>query len=146
MPRIDNIDLLNYTKAKHMAEMSGVATTERGTKAIAQRMAKIRKECGITQAELAKKLKTTQSVVSRYESGELRIHAELLLTLSKLFGVSPNELLGTGKKEPGTNGKIPRRFLSRLKDVHLLSKRDQDNLAQTMEALIQQAKLKRSAK
>ncbi len=129
-----------------MAEMSGVATSEGGTKAIAERLAKVRKDCGITQAELAKKLKTTQSVISRYESGEMRIHAELLLTLAKLFGVSPNDLLGVGKKQPGTNGKIPRRFLSRLKDVHLLSKRDQDNLAQTMEALIQTAKLKRSAK
>ena len=129
-----------------MAKLSGVSTTERGTTAIAKRIGKIRQDCGITQAEMAKKLNTTQSIVSRYERGELRIHAELLLKLAKIFGVSPNDLLGVGKKEPGTNGKIPRRFLSRLKDVHLLSKRDQDNLAQTMEALIQTAKLKRSSK
>jgi len=143
MTRINN--LVTAQRIKNMAEMSGVATTERGTKAIAERMAKIRRDCGITQAELAKKLKTTQSVISRYESGEMRIHAELLLTLSKMFGATPNDLLGVGsKKEPGTNGKIPRRFLSRLTDVNLLSKRDQDNLAQTMDALIQTAKRKRA--
>ena len=93
---------------------------------------------------MSKKLNTTQSIVSRYERGELRIHAELLLKLAKIFGVTPNELLGIDKKAAGNTGKIPRRFLSRLKDVHLLSKRDQDNLAQTMEALIQTAKRKKA--
>ena len=114
-----------------MAKLSGVVTTERGTTAIAKRIAKVRQDCGITQVEMAKKLSTTQSIVSRYERGELRIHAELLLKLAKIFGTTPNELLGISKKEPASTGKIPRRFLSRLKDVHLLSKRDQDNLAQT---------------
>jgi transcriptional regulator with XRE-family HTH domain len=127
-----------------MAKLSGVVTTERGTTAIAKRIAKIRQDCGITQVEMSKKLNTTQSIVSRYERGELRIHAELLLKLAKIFGVTPNELLGIDKKAAGNTGKIPRRFLSRLKDVHLLSKRDQDNLAQTMEALIQTAKRKKA--
>ena len=77
-----------------MAKMTGVVTTERGTVAIAQRLAKIRQDCGITQVEMAKKLQTTQSIVSRYERGELRIHAELLLKLSKTLGVTPNEILG----------------------------------------------------
>ncbi len=130
----------------YVAELSGVSTTERGTKAIAQRVAKFRQDCGITQVEMAKKLKTTQSIVSRYERGELRIHAELLLKLSKIIGATPNDILGVGKKDTGTNGKIPRRFLNRLRDVHLLSKRDQDTLAQTMDALIKTAERKRAAK
>ena len=120
----------------NMAERSGVSTTERGTTAIADRLAQLRRDCGITQVELARKLKTKQSLISRYESGELRIHAELLLKLSKILGVTPNDILGVNPKETKTNGKIPRRFLSRLKDVHTLSKRDQDTLAQTMDALI----------
>jgi len=115
-----------------MAKMSGVSTTERGTTAIAQRLAKMRQDSGITQVEMAKKLKTTQSIVSRYERGELRIHAELLLELSKILGVTPNDILGVGKKD-AANGKIPRRFLSRLRNVHLLTKREQDTLAQTLD-------------
>jgi transcriptional regulator with XRE-family HTH domain len=115
-----------------MAQMTGVSTTERGTTAIAQRLAKLRQDAGITQVELAKKLKTTQSIVSRYERGELRIHAELLLQLSKILGVTPNDILGVGKKDT-TNGKIPRRFLTRLRNVHLLTKREQDTLAQTLD-------------
>jgi transcriptional regulator with XRE-family HTH domain len=127
-----------------MAEISGVATTDRGTKAIAERLAKIRRDSGITQVEMARRLKTTQSIVSRYERGELRIHAELLVTLSKILGVTPNEILGVAKKDVNTNGNIPRRFLSRLRDVHLLSKREQDTLAETMDALIHAAQRKRT--
>ncbi len=146
MPRIATENPQRELENVDMAKMTGVATTERGTVAIAQRLAKIRQDSGITQVEMARKLQTTQSIVSRYERGELRIHAELLLKLSMILGVTPNEILGISKKERSTNGKIPRRFLSRLKDVHLLSKRDQDNLAQTMEALIQTAQRKRPAK
>ena len=115
-----------------MAQMSGVSTTERGTTAIGQRLAKIRQDAGITQVEMAKRLKTTQSIISRYERGDLRIHAELLLEFSKILGVTPNDILGVGKKDT-TNGKIPRRFLSRLRNVHLLTKREQDTLAQTLD-------------
>jgi len=129
-----------------VANISGVSTTERGTKAIAQRVAKLRQDCGITQVEMAKTLKTTQSIVSRYERGELRIHAELLLKLARIFRVTPNDILGVSKKDTTTNGKIPRRFLSRLRDVRLLSKRDQDTLAQTMDAIIKTAERKRAVK
>ena len=42
---------------------------DRHTPAIAKRIAKLRKERGLTQVELAKKLKSPQSIVSRYERG-----------------------------------------------------------------------------
>jgi Predicted transcription factor, homolog of eukaryotic MBF1 len=132
MLRIPNEKPTLNERTNNMAQMSGVSTTERGTTAIAQRLAKLRQDAGITQLELAKKLKTTQSIVSRYERGELRIHAELLLELSKILGVTPNDIVGVSKKDT-TNGKIPRRFLTRLRNVHLLTKREQDTLAQTLD-------------
>lgn len=77
--------------------------TERGTAAIAQRIADLRKERGISQQQMAKKLGVTQPVISRYERGELRIHAELLVKIAKVLTTSIDQLLGL--ERPKTNGK-----------------------------------------
>ncbi len=143
---MNKIHVINRQQLEKVGNVAKTSDSERGSAVIGKRLAKIRRDCGFTQLELAKKLKTTQSIVSRYESGEFRIHAELLLKLSKILSVTPNDILGIGKKDAGTNGKIPRRFLNRLRDVHLLSKRDQDTLAQTMDALIKTAERRRAAK
>ncbi len=77
--------------------------TARGTAAIAQRIADLRKERGISQQQMAKKLGVTQPVISRYERGELRIHAELLVKIAKVLTTSIDQLLGL--ERPKTNGK-----------------------------------------
>ena len=43
---------------------------------------------------MAKKLGVTQPIISRYERGELRIHAELLVKIAKILKSSSDELLG----------------------------------------------------
>ncbi len=125
-----------------------VATTERGTKAIGQRLAKIRKEQGVTQVEMAKKLKTTQSVYSRYESGEFRLHGELLILLAKTLGVTPNDILGVtsggNKKASASEFAIPKRILRRLRGVQDLTKTDQDYLLRTIDAFINGGRKKKS--
>ena len=127
-----------------------VATTERGTKAIANRLTKIRKEQGITQVEMAKKLKTTQSVYSRYESGEFRLHGELLLAMAKILGVTPNDILGIttngNAKASPPEFNIPRRVLRRLRGVADLTRTDQDYLLRTIDAFINAGRKKASQK
>ena len=76
-----------------MAKRRG-AITERGTSAIANRIAEARKDRGISQQQMAKKLGVTQPIISRYERGELRIHAELLVKIAKLLNIASDELLG----------------------------------------------------
>ncbi len=76
-----------------LAKRRGVIT-ERGTVAIAQRIAEVRKERGISQQAMAKKLGVTQPIISRYERGELRIHAELLAKMAKILGTTSDDLLG----------------------------------------------------
>ncbi len=70
------------------------AITQRGTTAIAQRIAEVRKERGISQQAMAKKLRVTQPIISRYENGELRIHAELLVKIAKILETTSDDLLG----------------------------------------------------
>lgn len=59
---------------------------------------KMRKKNNLTQDELAEKLYITRQAVSRWESGETTPNIETLKSLSKLFNVSINTLLGSPQK------------------------------------------------
>ena len=54
----------------------------------------LRKEAGLTQANIAQKLGITQNSYSRYESGKRKIENDLLLKIAKLHNVSVSYLLG----------------------------------------------------
>lgn len=79
-------------------------------KNIGQSIADLRETKGLTQAELAKALKTTQSAVARLESGKQNISADMLRKISKALGknlitLSPgtvNIQIEGGKKLTGT--------------------------------------------
>ena len=58
----------------------------------------LRKRENLTQDELAEKLFVTRQAVSRWESGETTPNTETLKSLSKLFNVSINTLLGSPRK------------------------------------------------
>lgn len=59
---------------------------------------KLRKEKGLTQEDLAKKVFVTRQAVSRWESGETVPNTETLKLLSNLFNASINTLLGSPRK------------------------------------------------
>ena len=58
----------------------------------------LRKRENLTQEELAEKLFVTRQAVSRWEAGETTPNAETLKSLSRLFNVSINTLLGSPRK------------------------------------------------
>jgi len=57
----------------------------------------LRKEKGITQAELAKLISIGESTVSFYESGKRQPDYETLIRLANIFRVSVDQLLGRQK-------------------------------------------------
>ena len=59
----------------------------------------LRMEAGMTQAELAKRLNITKSVVSYYELQERTPSPEILIKLSNIFHVSTDYLLGIDHKK-----------------------------------------------
>lgn len=67
------------------------------TKAIGHFIAELRKEHGMTQESLGKKLGVSNKTVSRWENGNYMPDISLLLPLSKELNVSANELL-SGKR------------------------------------------------
>jgi len=77
---------------------------------IGKSIADVRESRGITQAQLAKKIKTTQSAIARLESGNQNISTEMLKKISHALGknlvsLSPgtvNVAINGGKKLSGT--------------------------------------------
>lgn len=84
-----------------------------------EKLANLRREKGLTQLELAEAVHVTRQAVSRWEVGASVPTTENLAALSRLYGVSVDELLGgreePPKKEPppgeaGGAGGAPRRW------------------------------------
>lgn len=75
-----------------------------GDESLGERLARIRKDKGLTQVELAEKMGIIQPVLSDYERGRLRPYAEMIARFALSLGVSADELLGL---------KAPRRDRSR---------------------------------
>lgn len=61
---------------------------------VKQSIKKIRKAKGYSQQQIADKLQTTQQQYSKYETGEQEIPTRHIITLSKLYNVTANKLLG----------------------------------------------------
>ncbi len=77
----------------------------------------------------------SQSVVSDYERGALRLHGELIIQLASILGVAADELLGLSA-EPIPTTAPSRRLLKRMQAIEKLPKRDQDALLRTIDAFV----------
>ena len=64
----------------------------------------LRKEKGMTQAELARALGVTNKAVSKWETGEAMPETAQLLPISRIFGVSVDELLAGKRDEKEADG------------------------------------------
>ena len=63
-------------------------------KIFAQRLKSLRKEIGLSQEALAKKLNLDKSTVAKYETEKISPSIEMLIIFAKFFKVSTNYLLG----------------------------------------------------
>jgi len=110
-----------------------------GEESLGERIARIRKERGFTQVELAKRIGIIQTLVSDYERDRLRPHAEMVVRFAIALDVTTDELLG---RTPPTRQPRPmgnRRFLRRLQLIDKLPTRDQEALLRTIDAFLAKA-------
>ena len=66
---------------------------ERRQAAFTELLRRARTEAGLTQVELAKKLRRPQSYVSKYERGDRRLGVIEFLEIARVIGFDPHELL-----------------------------------------------------
>jgi transcriptional regulator with XRE-family HTH domain len=86
---------LHTPLAAHMA----ISTEERSFfETLGERIARLRREHGITQVQLAEALGVSQQTMQSYEVGRRRIPVSALPTVALTLSVSLEELFGQGKQ------------------------------------------------
>ena len=109
-----------------------------GSEGLGKRLARIRKERGFTQVQLAGQIGIIQSLVSDYETDRLKLSAEMAVRFALALGVTTDELLYSSVKT--TPGKAPsRRVLRRLEQIESLPRRKQEALIMTIDQFLSSA-------
>ncbi len=121
-----------------------VATTPEGARAIGERLAGLRKAKGLTQVDVAGALGLAQGLVSKYETGDLLLHGELIVEFARVLGVSADDILGihSRRAKPALPA-VDKTLARRLAQLQALPRRDRDALLRTLDAFL--AKSSRAA-
>ncbi len=101
-----------------------------------QRLARIRRERGYTQVELAQRTGLIQTLVSDYERGKLRLNADMIVRFAAALEVSTDDLLQPSGPKPSRKRKPSRRVLRRLELIEKLPRGQQTALLRTIDAVL----------
>lgn len=111
-----------------------------GKETIGQRIARLRKERGYTQIELAEKTGIPQTLITDYERDKLRLHPEMVIRFAQAFEVTTDELLGVkAANGNGDSGKASLRLLRRVKRIEELPPSQQKTLLKTIDTFLKAA-------
>lgn len=106
-----------------------------GGETIGQRLARIRKERGYTQVELAEKTGTRQVLISAYETDRASLSAEMAVRFAVALDVSTDELLHPNVKKKRA-AKPSLKIVRRMEQIEKLPQRKQDALLTTIDAFL----------
>lgn len=110
---------------------------------LGQRLARVRKERGLTQVELAERTGVIQVLISDYERGRLRLTAEMAVRFAEALGVTTDELLRATRKSTAQNGKKPSlKLVRRMEQIEALPTYQQRALLMTIDTFISAAENK----
>jgi len=109
-----------------------------GSGTIGQRLARIRKERGYTQVELAKKIGIIQTLVSDYETDRLRLSAEMAVRLAMALDITTDERLHPKAKKK--NGRKPSlKVMRRMEEIEKLPPRQQSFVLTALDSILRGA-------
>ena len=107
-----------------------------GDETIGKRLARIRKEQGYTQVELAERIGIIQALVSDYERDKLRLNAEMLIRFAQALNVSADDILGISAAKRKSMNSPSLKILRRLNRISSLPPAKQKAFLQTIDALL----------
>ena len=118
-------------KTKSMAEKAQIGTLE--VAAIGSRLRELRKERGLTQAELARQIGIQQSDLSRMEKGEYRVSLDNLFKILGVFDLDLADFFGDQSEKT----ELEQQPLSRqdMKILHLLRELSPEGRSEIQEFL-----------
>jgi transcriptional regulator with XRE-family HTH domain len=124
-----------YTEFMPRVSKLKLPVIDAGEETIGHRLARIRKERGFTQIELAEKIGIIQSLVSSYENDVLKLKAEMALRFARALDVGVDELLDA-KKAKKSGVKPSRKVLRRLELIESLPSHQQQHVLKTIDTLL----------
>jgi len=118
------------------------ARDEQFFKELGARIARARKDHGMTQQQLADELGVAQQTLAHYEVGRARLPASMLPTLARLLTLSMDELMGqpavTAARERGGKRGPPSRLQQQIAAVAQLPKAKQQFVSELLETVLGQ--------
>ena len=108
-----------------------------------QRLARLRKEQGYSQRDLAAEIGISQRMLAYYEAQSEHPPTKLLPLLVEVLGVTADELLGIRpkKQKRAPDGRLWRRF----KDIEELPVQQRRQLLQIVDAFLERERLRKKA-
>lgn len=117
------------------------ASTPDGARLIGERLGSLRKAKGLTQIDVAQALDITQTLISKYERGDLLLHGELIARFAGVLGVSADDILGIeSKRAKPALPSVDKTLARRLAQLQALPRRDRDALLRTLDAFLSKAR------
>jgi len=108
-----------------------------GKETLGQRLARLRKERGLTQKDISERTGLTQGLISDYERDRLRLTAEMTVRFVEAIGITADELLRPHRK----NGHAPKRqpslqLIRRMEQIESLPRYQQRALLTTIDGFL----------
>jgi transcriptional regulator with XRE-family HTH domain len=107
-----------------------------GLETMGQRLARLRKERGWTQVELAERTGIVQTVLSDYERGKLRLNADMIVRFASALDITTDELLQPKAVQTVLRRKPSLRVLRRLERIESLPQHQQNTLLKTIDGFL----------
>jgi transcriptional regulator with XRE-family HTH domain len=104
-----------------------------------RRISRLRKERGLSQVEMARRLGVNQCLVSKWERNRRRIHAAMVVRLAALLGVKTERLLGI-TESPDPIAAPSLRFLRRANQIAALPRKHQDAIIAVVDRMIRESR------
>jgi transcriptional regulator with XRE-family HTH domain len=103
---------------------------------VGQRLARLRKERGYTQVDLAKKIGIIQTLISDYELDKLRMSAEMAVRFAMILGITTDELVNPKVGPKKSTRKPSLKIMRRMEQIEKLPPRKQDFVLQALDSLL----------
>ena len=107
-------------------------------KQLGARIATLRKEQNMTQAQFAELLDLTQQMVASYEGGRRRVPVSLLPQIAATLTVSLEDLIGKNSASPAKRGPAPK-LQQQIERIQQLPRAQQKFVMQMLDTVLQQA-------
>jgi len=102
----------------------------------AQKLSKLRKDKGLTQEEMAKKVKVGVAQIRRYEKGTSSPTLEIIKNIAKTLGVSADELIFDEKEGVAFVKILDKKLLEQFEVISNLNPHDKEAIKTILESVI----------